>query len=87
MRAAVIISNTTDENVSMKTFGRKLIHTRCRWVILFVLSITFSASRLEVAALAEARLTGSASLGKPATWMSGARKAGDIAAPRLLQIY
>ena len=43
MRAAFIISNTTDERVSMKTFGRKLIHTRFRWVILFVLSITFSA--------------------------------------------
>src|SRR6476660_3666231 len=58
MRAAFIISKPTDERVSMKTFGRKLIHTRFRWVILFVLSITFSASRLDVAALAEARLTG-----------------------------
>ena len=42
----------------MKTFGRKLIHTRFMWVILFVLSITFSASRLVDAALADARLTG-----------------------------
>ena len=42
----------------MKTFGRKLIQTRFRWVILFVLLITFSASRLDVASLAEARLTG-----------------------------
>src|SRR5215510_12194517 len=41
----------------MKTFGRKLIHTRFMWVILFVLSITFNASRLDVTALAEARLT------------------------------
>src|SRR5215831_10913771 len=40
----------------MKTFGRKLIQTRFMWVIVFVLSITFSASRL--AALADARLTG-----------------------------
>src|SRR5262252_8372671 len=40
----------------MKTFGRNLIHTRFTWVILFALSITFSASRL--AALADARLTG-----------------------------
>ena len=42
----------------MKTFGRKLLHTRFMWVILFVLSISFIASRLDVAALAEARLTG-----------------------------
>src|SRR6185295_12394112 len=42
----------------MKTFGRKLMQTRFTWVILFVLSITFSASTLDVAALAEARLTG-----------------------------
>src|SRR5262245_55468193 len=42
----------------MKTFGRKLIHTWCSWVILFVLSITFSASRLDVTTFAEARLTG-----------------------------
>ena len=49
---------TTDESVSMKTFARKLIRTRFKWVILFVLSITFSVSRLDVAALAEARLTG-----------------------------
>jgi hypothetical protein len=42
----------------MKTFGRNLIHPRLMWVILFVLSITFSASRLDVAALADARLSG-----------------------------
>src|SRR5215471_12533362 len=42
----------------MKTFGRKLIHTRFMSVILFVLSITLSASSLIVAALADARLTG-----------------------------
>src|SRR5262245_49383720 len=51
MRAAVTISN-------MKTFGRKLIHTRFMWVSLFVLSVTFSASRLVVSAPADARLTG-----------------------------
>ena len=42
----------------MKTFGRNLIHPRFRWVILFVLSITFSASRLVDATVADARLTG-----------------------------
>ena len=57
MRAA-FITNTTDERVSMKTFGRKLIHMRFRWVILFVLSITFSASTLVHTALADDRLTG-----------------------------
>src|SRR5262249_54007820 len=46
----------TDESLSMKTFGRKLIHTRFMWVILFALSITFSASRL--GAQADTRLSG-----------------------------
>ena len=42
----------------MKTFGRKLMRMRFRWVILCVLAITFSASRLVHTALADDRLTG-----------------------------